>query len=1219
MANTKYELSLVSLNVNGLRNKDKRKTLFHWAQTQKCSALFLQETHFTEELVKDIEDEWTGSHILHSFKTNNSGGVSIFLSNDLDVNIIDAVSFSNGRVILSNIEIAKQMFTLVNVYAPNDVKLRNSFFINLDSFVKEYALGELIFGGDFNTVLNPDMDRESSTRLPASIVKNNKLKMVLKNNDLVDIWRYQNPTTKQYTFRQKTPLMKSRLDMFFISRTLVQQVKHCDIRPGYKSDHMAICIKLTNCPKKGKGLWKINNDLLHDNNYIKIVNNLVQELFQNGDLNIGEQWELFKVKIREQSIVYAKRKARAKNQLKTHLLKMIEMYDDDIYRTQYNKILEDESRAAQIRARIQWREEGERNTKFFLGLEKQQQKKQTIYNLKRDNGTVTSNQGEILEMEQSFFEKLYTSKNIQSVKIENYINNTDVPNKLTNEQSNQCDGLITYEEAKNSIFSMKLNKSPGSDGLTVEFYRAFWPIIGKHITDVLNYGYRQRQLVETQRQGVIKLLYKKNDHQLLSNWRPLSLLNTDYKLCAHVLAQRLHKVLPYIINNDQQGYVKKRFIGFNVRLINDVIFYTNRYKNMLNAAVIFADFSKCFDSLELNYTIAAMEKFNFGPGLINWIKTLYNGAQSCISNNGYLSSNFNITRSVRQGCPLSALVFIIAAEMMAINIRNNTKIHGLKVKNKEIKLCQLADDTTLFVSDKPSVDFVIKEIKRFGIVSGLQLNLEKTEGIKLGNFVKNTNSNFCNIKWSDQVKSLGVYFGLNYENTRSLNWNSNADKFKKSLSLWRKRKLTLFGKVVIIKTMALSQLMYLAKCIETPNDEFITMLNKEMYEFLWDGKTDRIQRKVLMANLEEGGISMPNIKLKFCAFKIKWILDISFGEKTSSWNILAREIINKLGLPDLCIFKCNFSKIKYVHNIERMSKFYKDLLEAWLSGGGNQTNDSSFKDIRQQVLWNNENIQFNNKGIFMENWIDSGFIHLNDIMKSQGDILNSLITKNNWIAEYSMIMKAIPREFKNKMFSIDSKNTIVNTRLILKMYDCKSKIYKILGKGTTSKDIYMLLVQKEKKPSYMEKVWLRESSIENKLDLFKKTWLLLKNTKDIKVANFKYKLIHNILPCNKHLFKWKKVASDKCTLCGVVEDYDHLFLKCKRVKQILPQLERYIYNKHKIQIHLSAKDILIFGYKIRHKEYDSFNMWLNKMWYIIFVHYCKNVQIRLDSFKHILL
>ena len=147
--------------------------------------------------------------------------------------------------------------------------------------------------------------------------------------------------------------------------------------------------------------------------------------------------------------------------------------------------------------------------------------------------------------------------------------------------------------------------------------------------------------------------------------------------------------------------------------------------------------------METNFVTAALKKFNFGDSFIQWVKTLYNGVMSCVSNNGHFSEYFNITRGVRQGCPISALLFIIAGELMATNIRNNVKIKGIRVRNREIKLCQLADDTTLFVTGKKSIDESIKEITRFGIVSGLQLNMDKTEGIKLGNFVKNTDDKFA--------------------------------------------------------------------------------------------------------------------------------------------------------------------------------------------------------------------------------------------------------------------------------------------------------------------------------------------------------------------------------------------------------------------------------------------------------------------------------------------
>ena len=240
-------------------------------------------------------------------------------------------------------------------------------------------------------------------------------------------------------------------------------------------------------------------------------------------------------------------------------------------------------------------------------------------------------------------------------------------------------------------------------------------------------------------------------------------------------------------------------------------------------------------------------------------------------------------------------------------------------------------------------------------------------------------------------------------------------------------------------------------------------------------------------------------------------------------------------------------------------------------------------------------------------------------MKPQGEIFTQLKTKTNWIAEYMKIMNAVPREFKNKMFSDDSTKTRVNTKVLFTMYDHKTKSYKILCKGTTSKDIYTLLIEKTKKTSYMEDVWLNMCNTQTELDLFNKTWLLLKKTKEMKIVNFKYKLIHNILPCDKHLCKWKIATTEKCGLCNVVGDYKHLFLECVKVQQIIPLLESYIFRKFGIKMKLATLKILIFGYKVRHEEYNDFNMWLNKLWYIIFVNYCKNQNLSIESFKHIMI
>ena len=158
------------------------------------------------------------------------------------------------------------------------------------------------------------------------------------------------------------------------------------------------------------------------------------------------------------------------------------------------------------------------------------------------------------------------------------------------------EGLVTIEECTLAIDKMKQNKSPGLDGLTVEFYQAFWPLLGNLLVDVFNESYELGTLPDSQRKSVMSLIFKSGDEDDISNYRPISLTNTDYRILAFTLAERMQKILGDIISNDQTAYVKGRYMGTNIRLVSDVI----DYYDILNKSgiLLMLDFQKPFDSID---------------------------------------------------------------------------------------------------------------------------------------------------------------------------------------------------------------------------------------------------------------------------------------------------------------------------------------------------------------------------------------------------------------------------------------------------------------------------------------------------------------------------------------------------------------------------------------------------------------------------------------------
>ncbi len=404
------------------------------------------------------------------------------------------------------------------------------------------------------------------------------------------------------------------------------------------------------------------------------------------------------------------------------LNKDIEMTNSELQKLVYEK-----TKASMFRCRARWYEDGEKSSKYFFNLEKSNHSKKTMKATYMADGTLTKDPEKILKEQSRFYEHLFTSdENIQF-----NIQNDNNPS-ISDRDKVLMDRDISIDDLKHALKCMPNNKTPGCDGLPADFYKVFWNRIKETLHEALVHSYLTRELHISARRGIITLIPKKyKDINFIKNWRPLTLLNCDYKILAKALANRLKLQLENLINRDQSGFLRGRFIGENIRLILDTLEFTE--EEDIPALLISLDYEKCFDRLEWSAIVGALRYFNFGENFIRWVTLLYNNCESCTTNNGYASEWFKPSRGVRQGCPLSPYLFVICAEIFANLVRNNDNIKGIKVQGKEIKLSQYADDTNIFsLFDANSLNNIISTLDYVHQNTGLKVNYDKTSIYRIG-------------------------------------------------------------------------------------------------------------------------------------------------------------------------------------------------------------------------------------------------------------------------------------------------------------------------------------------------------------------------------------------------------------------------------------------------------------------------------------------------------
>ena len=312
-------VSIATINVNGLRNDKKRYNIFNWVSNLNYDIICLQETHSTDHEIQFWSTQWKklgGNNSFWNNGLNDSRGVAILTTSKFKHDIIQTKQDDNGRMIACSFTSDTNTFNVVNIYAPNIPNDRIMFFTDLGKKIKLWQSQNVILTGDFNCCLDNKLDRQG--KYTVSDKGTNELKNLMLEHNLSDVWRNRHPTTKQYTFMRNHS--KSRIDMILISNTIIQKINRCEIRHCPYSDHNLTYIKI-NLQKidRGPSYWKMNSSVIKDNEF-KSALEYIWAQWRTEKVkyeNIGDWWENTKIKLKQFTIEISRIKNIKKRNVET--------------------------------------------------------------------------------------------------------------------------------------------------------------------------------------------------------------------------------------------------------------------------------------------------------------------------------------------------------------------------------------------------------------------------------------------------------------------------------------------------------------------------------------------------------------------------------------------------------------------------------------------------------------------------------------------------------------------------------------------------------------------------------------------------------------------------------------------------------------------------------------------------------------------------------------
>ena len=371
------------------------------------------------------------------------------------------------------------------------------------------------------------------------------------------------------------------------------------------------------------------------------------------------------------------------------------------------------------------------------------------------------------------------------------------------------------------------------------------------------------------------------------------------------------------------------------------------------------DFEAAFDTVSWEFLTEALHVYNFGPYYIEMIKILFLNPEnfSRILLDGYLGSKIHMGRGIRQGDPVSGYLFNLVMEPLANQLLQSKTVKGISFNGvTQVRLSQYADDLILFTpAELNPIEASLRELEKFTATSGLNINVDKTKCLPIGNKIDLSFLNNLGVKVVNELKVLGIVYNNSNANIVHRNIMEALPNVKQEIAQWKRRHLTLIGKITVVKAMVISKIVHILSALPDPNSEDVKALNSIIFKFIWSDAPDKIKRKKLVQNYDRGGLRMIDLVSFIKSMKIAWVKRLYWAKPDVIWATHVKE-----NLPDISeLVRYGTTKLKYITKYKINNTFWRDVLNAWADFGSISRTTAS--QILTENVWFSNNTKFKKK------------------------------------------------------------------------------------------------------------------------------------------------------------------------------------------------------------------------------------------------------------------